>query len=672
MNTRCSNLKQTIPSHLGAAGRKLPAKGPCSSLAPATPFSNQLRTAQVPMARGSRNRLSLLWLPALAAFLVVLGGCTQQREALTVATTSYPPLPQLKEIKASDGSLKTALTVKLKKWVKQDDVLKFEGDVTPEECDVPDKGFLCLRTFGSPKDPARAGDPDYLANDDNLDWTIPGPVFMVRKADQTRAGDSISLRLTNGLAVPEIPDDECEPPYQDDTPPNCFHGDNTTNLHYHGFRVSPNPPQDWIFLKLRPCEDPTDCQDPEPPVYYGSFQFEIDPITEIQAEGTHWYHPHKHGSTALQVFNGMAGAFLIKGEFDAYLEGEIPGLKEQVLVVQQIDEKFRFPGGGAPPDRSFWVNGAKNPYIEMAPGEIQRWRFVGATQQASAHIVLRFEGIKVRQVAQDGVQFADQNYQDQPLDLSRPTAFLRRALFNRLPEPPPVSTRGEVDPLMQLAPGNRVDVLVEAPLLPGDYEVEYEELQALAPEVMLQLLQEIRSGDKKPLLVLRVRDEAPVDMNFPDRLPALPGYLEDISNPGPPTPVVFSMSKAKGGNPPPQFYIDGKQYEQDRIDHEVYLERDEAWHLQNTSDIAHPFHIHVNPFQIVSVNGVSLRKPWVWWDTISIPIEQTDEGVFEDEVAGTVLIYQRFLGFTGEYVLHCHILGHEDRGMMQNVRANPQ
>src|SRR5689334_14603399 len=94
----------------------------------------------------------------------------------------------------------------------------------------------------------------------------------------------------------------------DVTPPNgmnCFHGGGSTNLHFHGMHVSPQLPQDDIFLQVlpfgtKPGPTTTPMGDPGT-VFSGEFQYDVDPLRSDQAEGTFWYHPHKHGSTAEQV-----------------------------------------------------------------------------------------------------------------------------------------------------------------------------------------------------------------------------------------------------------------------------------------------------------------------------------------------------------------------------------
>ena len=203
---------------------------------------------------------------------------------------------------------------------------------------------------------------------------IPGPTIRLRKGTPGNTdGTQFSLTLTNRLpvdgsnhtcnpvinysaTVPARPDGTCnlaDFPSLTTQWPACFHGDNVTNMHFHGFHISPQPPQDFVLLSLYP--EGTPHVTPTPTEQVGTYQFTLDPIPYTQAEGTHWYHPHKHGSTALQVTNGMAGAVLIAGPFDDWLNGQyasVGGVMEQVLIVQQLAQGSNFFAQGLPPSLS--------------------------------------------------------------------------------------------------------------------------------------------------------------------------------------------------------------------------------------------------------------------------------------------------------------------------------
>jgi FtsP/CotA-like multicopper oxidase with cupredoxin domain len=106
--------------------------------------------------------------------------------------------------------------------------------------------------------------------------------------------------------------------------------------------------------------------------------------------------------------------------------------------------------------------------------------------------------------------------------------------------------------------------------------------------------------------------------------------------------------------------------------------------LENyTAGVAHPFHIHINPFQVLRIDTPTGRDQYnqyrpvsdlVWQDTIAIPpavITTNAAGQITNVTPGRVTIRQTYRDFTGTFVLHCHILAHEDRGMMQLVRVVP-
>jgi L-ascorbate oxidase len=133
----------------------------------------------------------------------------------------------------------------------------------------------------------------------------------------------------------------------------------------------------------------------------------------------------------------------------------------------------------------------------------------------------------------------------------------------------------------------------------------------------------------------------------------------------PVVPIEFNIAGS-----PFQFMVNGQPYDPSRIDQTLLLGKTQAWRL-SSANASHPFHIHVNPFQIVSVrkkgpdgqpigpeitDGQYTGMLGTWKDTIFVQ---------PDVVIGTRTRYERYIG---EFVLHCHILDHEDQGMMQNVQ----
>jgi FtsP/CotA-like multicopper oxidase with cupredoxin domain len=102
------------------------------------------------------------------------------------------------------------------------------------------------------------------------------------------------------------------------------------------------------------------------------------------------------------------------------------------------------------------------------------------------------------------------------------------------------------------------------------------------------------------------------------------------------------------------FLIDGHRFDPARVDHTIHLGAVEEWTVVNDDEADHVFHIHTNPFQVVAING-EFPAETLWRDTAIVPRQ------------GSLTFRSRFLDFTGKTVLHCHMMNHEELGMMQVV-----
>ena len=415
-----------------------------------------------------------------------------------------------------------------------------------------------------------------------------------------------------------------------------------------------------------------------------------------QAPGTHWYHCHQHGSTALQLLNGMAGVFIITGDYDDKMlrigggTPEKPKIVERLLVFQIFSEMVNqvmggfSAQGGSPTAGTIQVNGQVQPVVKLKKGEVQWWRVANAAMKSHGvgqYLFLddaTYQGyiknpasipkngppaIDPNQVptlnrcAEDGVQFEWRNFQ-----------------------------RGLNATATQLAPGNRGDYLVKAPANPS------------SPNAWLVFwptpggppsIKDIRANTVMKVITSGNPDASTnTSMPTEKEYPELPGFLADITDEeisGRHRTVAFSMIGGPGSQP--KFMIDGEQFQEGKIDQLMLMGDAEEWTLTNNSlnGIMHPFHIHINPFQITEIfdprtmtEGQKLPQPWVWGDVIAIPpaVQQTVDGKPAVDAAGNpivtkgyVKIRSRFVDFPGTFVLHCHILGHEDRGMMQMVEV---
>ncbi len=394
-----------------------------------------------------------------------------------------------------------------------------------------------------------------------------------------------------------------------------------------------------------------------------------------QCPGTHWYHAHQHGSTTIQLLNGMAGAFVIEGEYDDTLKKLGTGnIKEKILVMQIFAETPNLVGGST---LSLTVNGQLQPVISMKPGEVQWWRLVLAETRAHGietwffldktllNTVPLKNGVipedkgnvpQFRATAHDGVQLAWPNY-----------------------------VKHQNDTTFELAPANRIDLLVKAPSTPGQSVLLFwppGPQKSTANPFPPPALKDINS-----IIALQVNVEGALNGEntaWPEdesQYPKFPPYLTDIS----PSDVrhyrTVTFSMERFNTQQPVVKIDNKQFNDGIIDQVMLLGDSEEWTLLNTSEdsVMHPFHIHINPFQIIEVFDPQLmdepqvqQAPYIWHDVIAIPAGSSTFPNGSSRSAftpGHIKFRSRFVDYTGKWVVHCHILGHEDRGMMQLVEV---
>ncbi len=373
---------------------------------------------------------------------------------------------------------------------------------------------------------------------------------------------------------------------------NVPHALNTTNMHLHGVHVSPNEPSDYILLNLVP-------KGPQKAGSISDYAYSYA-IGADHPPGTYFYHAHYHGSVALQVSSGMAGCLIIEGSVDDI--PEIRAAAERVLMVQSPcvgpDGTCEDPALLNQPGPTY-INAQLMPTITMAPGEVQRWRLVNATHDRLLRLMVA-EPVTLVLLCADG----------NPLPMARP-------LTGALP----------------LVPGNRADLLVKAPRRPGRYVVD-------------------GGGTVGPLATVVVEDAPAKDMPlFSGALPAY-RHLAPIGE----AEVTMGRRLEFGMTGAPQhvtYTINGVPFSCD-TPWEIPLGAVEEWEIYNQTNDPHPFHIHVNPFQVVSGGNVD---PGLWLDTVELPPNKR------------VTLRTRFANFTGTFVFHCHTLPHEDMGMMQAIKV---
>jgi FtsP/CotA-like multicopper oxidase with cupredoxin domain len=198
-----------------------------------------------------------------------------------------------------------------------------------------------------------------------------------------------------------------------------------SNIHTHGLQVSPTGNADNPFLIFKPPD---------------TFDYEIH-VPKDQPAGLHWYHPHRHSSSAKQGWSGLGGAIVVEGEIDKV--PEVAAAHERLMLLQEIwlDNKGHVPMGlpiptagdvpfstipAVPSDMYYTINGVHQPVLKVSPGSIERWRIANESPHKFSRLTL--DEHTFYQIAQDGIAF---------------------------PEPKP---RKEI----LMAPGNRAEVLIQA------------------------------------------------------------------------------------------------------------------------------------------------------------------------------------------------------------------
>lgn len=555
----------------------------------------------------------------------------------------------------------------------------------------------------------------------------------------------------------------------------CF---NTINLHYHGMHVSPSGNSDNVLLNIAP---------------QTKFEYEVNIPTD-HPSGTFWYHAHRHGSTALQVASGAAGALIVRG--DRPYTGGKPGdidtilkdasgkpFTEQVFLFQQIpyacfddkgniitqkDGTWTCPSGKTGVVENFdaqlasptvWdesgrftsINGVVQPTLQgIAAGEIQRWRFIhgGIHDTVNLQIVpmnttspkasLALKGVLSGTPKEQAALIADLCPVTVP-DASKPVELVPQfeiaadGLTRTAIRPIGVNKKSVSGGIGSnfLQPGYRSDVLLMFPrdgtycVLnqaatpaeranagpdggPGGQGPNETQLlatvivsggkvvtddpqsyiqQALynanktAPSLPAEALEGLRTGDLKPWRGMDDLKDAVVNNDiqkadffignppFPPSPPATPP-----KKPGEPWTGAFG------------FYINYKSYDPDRIDFTRQVNTTDDWVLTSQGE-PHIFHIHVNPFQVMDVLYAKPgEKPKSIFGPNGECLVPADELGLQNQYCGMwhefkdtifvqndyqVLVRTHYDRYIGEFVIHCHILDHEDGGMMTNIQIVP-
>jgi len=447
-------------------------------------------------------------------------------------------------------------------------------------------------------------------------------------------GDQLILNLTDNIMAPyEIDTDAADKKYRavpmqmgarqshgkgSDDPCHAMTIEpSSTNMHFHGLNISPTCHQDDVIYTILQSGDP-------------AFQYNIQ-IPSNDAPGMYWYHPHPHGYTTTQVNGGASGAILVEGSLPG-----TQGLPERVMVIRQI---FQNPDSWLPGPNELTVNFqpatyplAPSPVVNAQYGQPEFWRVVNASTQAFLALQIQF-GTTPQQLevlALDGIPLQSPIY------------------------------RTEID----LPPAARAEFIM--PGLPAGQAGTFLTLGYNAgpvgnpnpPQVLASI---VGSGLAKKAAKHAVRP--PVQ---PLRFAGLASLTPTA------TRSLYFSEQTIGSNGPTQYFItvDGAKPQVFHMDDPPAVVTNvgavEDWTIENRAGEAHAFHIHQLHFLVMAVNGVPVQNPELL-DTITLPT-WSGSGPYP-----SVKLRMDFRdpNIAGTFVYHCHILDHEDGGMMAKIQVNP-
>ncbi len=422
--------------------------------------------------------------------------------------------------------------------------------------------------------------------------------------------------------------------------------DQPTNLHTHGLAVSPTGHGDNPFVVIDPGK---------------SFRYEYV-IPDDQPAGTCWYHPHHHGMAADQVFRGLYGAIIVEDPATARPSGDTTALStswpspktQRVVVISDItlDQDGTVPATGALQRRMgregemVLVNGLRGPRLTASAGDEEQWHLVNAC--ISRFLRLRLDGQRMDLI---GI--------DLPLGATREVDEILLMPGNRADV---IITAGAGSSVLQAFPVARIAAGMSFGGGMGEGGIAEGGMGARAmgqggtgtggmampnigsphPEGPLDLAEFVVTGSPVATAPAAMRTTKPPDL----RGEQLTAYRT----------ITLAMGMEMQGPVGMSFTIDGHRFDPARVDQRVPAGALEQWTIVNTSEMDHPFHLHIWPMQIIRVGDIAVHEP-TWQNVVNVPARSSS------------IVLIRFGPVTGRTVYHCHILDHEDAGMMGVVEV---
>ena len=413
------------------------------------------------------------------------------------------------------------------------------------------------------------------------------------------------------------------------------------NIHYHGTNTSPQCHGDQVIHTVINSGE----------TFNYSLKFPVN-----EPPGLYWYHPHIHGIAEAAVQGGASGAIIVGGI--ANFQPAVAGLPERVLVVRDQPVAGEPTPGGIIPSWDVTLNYVPIPYvstptpgfvpsvIQMQTGGKEFWRVSNSSADTILDLQLLYDNVAqpLTLVALDGVPIGSQDgtVPGQTLTqtdilippagraefiVTAPSAAVKSAIFQTLN----INTGpdGDNDPTRPLAV---IHTSSARPPLPTT---------------------EVASGTVSGPLFANLATATPTA----SRTLYFSEVLADPNNPAGPTNFFITVQGATPtlfdpNNPPAITTTQGSV---------------EDWTIQNQAQENHEFHLHQVHFLLMAVNGVPVPpSQQQYYDTIQVPF-WSGTGPYP-----SVTVRADFRGpDIGDFVYHCHILGHEDGGMMAIIRVLP-
>lgn len=435
----------------------------------------------------------------------------------------------------------------------------------------------------------------------------------------------------------------------------------STNLHFHGLTIPPSCHEDDVLKTL--------VQPGDPPFEY---RFRIP---KDEPPGLYWYHPHVHGFSKVQVLGGASGALIVEGTERA--DKAVAGLPERVFVIRDQDlmnpnappskaesvvpkylidsdgDTVNTGTGNGKPAKDLSINFVPVPYpdyppamIEMRPGEKQLWRVLNASALTYLNLSILSNGVpqQVGLVALDGV----------PMNANAgPADFV------------------DWDNRVGLPPGSRAEFIVNGPA------------EGTTQMLVTRTVDTGPGGENdpnRPLAVIKPAQDAPEpQLRLPVSPVPLPSSNEQWLGDVKPVRIrkfYFSEKLDDPKNPASasEFYITEEGQTPKPFDPSAGMPNIvvkqgtvEDWIIENRSNELHAFHIHQLHFLLLESNGTPVDEPYLR-DTINVSYYNGRQPAFP-----SVRLRMDFRdpNIVGTFVYHCHLLEHEDRGMMGEIQVLP-